>query len=371
MKVLHSYRTYFPDPPGGVAEAIRQICLATAENGVTNTIYTLSPNPVPNVIRRLEGDVVRSKSWLAPASCDIGGIAAITAFQEQVKAADILHYHFPWPFADVLHSLARDAPPSIITYHSDIIRQRLLGLAYSPLMWKMLKSMRVIVATSPNYARTSSVLSHPEIRAKVRVVPLGIDERSYPDEDNSVFRKINLSADDAYFLFIGVPRYYKGIHTLIEAAKSVNAQIVIAGSGVEILELKQLVEGLNLNNIIFAGFVTDSEKVALLKSCLALVLPSHLRSEAFGMVLIEAAMYGRPMISCEIGTGTSYANLHEESGFVVPPETPAALANAMNCLLADKALVAKMGLVARKRYEELFSADALGKAYTSIYQELL
>lgn len=371
MKILHSYRTYFPDPPGGVAEAIRQICLATAENGVVNTIYALSPNPIPSVIKRLEGKVIRNKSWIAPASCDIGGVASLSTFQEQVKIADILHYHFPWPFADVLHSLVRRAPPSIITYHSDIIRQRLLGRVYSPLMWSMLKSMKVIVATSPNYARTSPVLSHPDIRSKVRVVPLGIDENSYPDGDDSIFQKINLLIDDPYFLFIGVPRYYKGIHTLIQAAKSVNAQIVIAGSGVEILELKKLVGELNLKNIIFSGFVTDSEKVALLKNCLALVLPSHLRSEAFGMVLIEAAMFGRPMISCEIGTGTSYANLHEESGFVVPPESPADLANAMNCLLRDQALVAKMGLVARSRYKELFSADALGKAYTSIYQELL
>ncbi len=371
MKILHSYRTYFPDPPGGVAEAIRQICLATSKNGVKNTIYALSPNPVPFVIKRLEGDVVRSKSWIAPASCDIGGVAAFATFQNQVKNSDILHYHFPWPFADVLHSLVRHAPPSIITYHSDIIRQRLLGLAYSPLMWSMLKSMKVIVATSPNYARTSPILSHPDIRSKVRVVPLGIDENSYPDGDNLIFKKINLSEGDPYFLFIGVPRYYKGIHTLIQAAKSVDAQIVIAGSGIEILELKNLVKELNLKNIIFSGFVTDSEKVALLKNCLSLVLPSHLRSEAFGMVLIEAAMYGRPMISCEIGTGTSYANLHEESGFVVPPESPEDLANAMNSFLADIALVTKMGLVARNRYEELFSADALGKAYTLIYQELL
>lgn len=371
MKILHSYRTYFPDPPGGVAEAIRQICLATAENGVNNTIYTLSPNPVPPIIKRVEGNVVREKSWISPASCDIGGLSSLTKFREQVKRADILHYHFPWPFADVLHGLTRHKPPSIITYHSDIIRQRFLGLAYSPLMWNMLKSMSVVVATSPNYARTSPILSHPDIRARVRIVPLGIDEHSYPDEDNSIFQRINLLSGDPYFLFIGVPRYYKGIHTLIQAAKLVNVQIVIAGSGVEIFELKKLVGDLNLKNIIFSGFVTDSEKVALLKNCLALVLPSHLRSEAFGMVLIEAAMYGRPMISCEIGTGTSYANLHEESGFVVPPESPTELANAMNCLLADNALVAQMGLVARNRYEKLFSSVALGKAYMSIYQELL
>jgi rhamnosyl/mannosyltransferase len=89
---------------------------------------------------------------------------------------------------------------------------------------------------------------------------------------------------------------------------------------------------------VFAGQVSDAKKVALLKRCRALVLPSHLRSEAYGMVLVEAAMYGRPLISCEIGTGTSYVNAHEETGFVVEPESSTALALAMNTLLNDDAL---------------------------------
>ena len=122
--------------------------------------------------------------------------------------------------------------------------------------------------------------------------------------------------------------------------------------------------------MIFAGQVTNEEKVSLIRNCHALVLPSHLRSEAYGMVLVEASMMKKPMISCEIGTGTSFVNIHEETGFVVPPEVPESLANVMQILLRDEALANKMGLVARSRYEQLFSGSALGQAYASLYKEL-
>ncbi len=370
MKVLHVYRTYFPDPPGGLQEAIRQFALGTSAHGdVENKIYTLSTSPNPKVITRPECEVVRERSVVAPASCDIGSIGSVTTFAGLTKWSDIVHYHFPWPFADLLSELVRPGCQEIMTYHSDIVRQQFLGVMYSPLMWRMLKRMKVIVATSQNYANTSTVLTHPDIRGKVRVVPLGIDEQSYPAEgDGHVFDKLGLSDREPYFLFVGVLRYYKGIHTLIRAAKSIDAKIVIAGTGPEGAALRGLSEELGLNNVVFAGFVSDAEKVALIKNCRALVLPSHLRSEAFGMVLIEAAMFSRPMISCEIGTGTSFANLHDETGIVVPPENLVELQTALLVLLQNEQLASDFGIAARRRYEELFSGKALGRAYASIYQ---
>jgi rhamnosyl/mannosyltransferase len=101
-----------------------------------------------------------------------------------------------------------------------------------------------------------------------------------------------------------------------------------------------------------------------------MVLPSHLRSEAFGMVLVEAAMFGKPMVCCEVGSGTSYVNQHGVTGFVVAPEQSKNLAGAMNALLSDDALAAAMGSAARERYETLFSGAALGKAYSALYQEV-
>ncbi len=370
LRALQVYRTYFPDPPGGLQEAIRQIAIATSSFGVQTKVFTLSPNPEPAQITRPEGVVLRARSWAAPASCDLGAANAFRQFAEACSQSDVVHYQFPWPFEDVLHAVVRPQIPAILTYQSDVIRQKILGAMYAPLMWRTLKSMRFIVATSPAYARTSAVLSDRSVRDKVRVIPNGIVEEFYSKEaDEAVFDRIKMERSEPYFLFIGVLRYYKGLHTLVQAARHVDARIVIAGSGPEDKNLKVLAEQLGVKNIIFAGQITEAEKVALLQSCRALVLPSHVRSEAFGMVLVEAAMFGRPQISCEIGTGTSFVNTHEESGIVVPPESPDELAHAMSQLLHDTSLAEQLGLGARSRYERLFSGDALGKAYADLYRE--
>lgn len=368
--VLHVYRTYFPDPPGGLQEAIRQIALATGMEGVRNTIFTLTPQLDHVEIERPEARVVRARSWAAPASCDLGGPAAFSRFSRLARESDVIHYLFPWPFADVLHATVRPDTPAVMTYISDVVRQRALGTLYAPLMWRTLRAMRIIVSNAPGYARSSPVLNHPDIRDKVRIVPLGIDERSYPKGgDDGVFRRINLPENEAFFLFIGVLRYYKGLQFLLEAAGHIKARVVIAGSGAEGARLRTQAEALGLKNVIFAGQVSDHEKIALLRRCRALVLPSHLRSEAYGMVLVEAAMHARPMISCEIGTGTSFVNAHQETGLVVPPERAEALADAMRALEEDEALADTMGKAARTRYERLFSGPALGRAYAEIFRE--
>lgn len=370
-KVLNVYRTYFPDPPGGLQEAIRQISFSTSNFGIENRIFTLSPNPQPSLIQFPEGNVVRERSWLSPASCDLGDWRAFKTFSEEVKRSDLVQYHFPWPFADAMHWITRPKIPKVTVYHSDIVRQKLLGMFYTPLMMRTLQDMQAIVATSPNYFETSAVLQHKSIRDKVRVIPLGIDEKNYDfSQDNEVFSRISIDKNEPYFLFLGVLRYYKGVQHLIEAAEGVDAKIVIAGSGPALQDLKQLVQEKNLKNVVFTGQVSHQEKMALLRHCYTFVLPSHLRSEAFGVVLIEASMLQKPMISCEIGTGTSFVNQHKETGLVVQSDSANGLREAMLFLLRHPADVEKMGLAARCRYERFFSGEALGKAYTELYQAL-
>lgn len=372
MNVLNTYRTYYPDPPGGLQEAIRQICLATSNLGVENTIFTLSPNPQPNVIEMPEATVVRARSWIAPASCDIGGYEAYSTYLSALDQTDLVHYFHPWPFADVLNLFKKSDKPALLTYISDVVRQRVLGALYAPLMLHTLRQMDVIVANCHAYVESSPILSHHSIRDKVKIIPLGIAENSYPKiGDDSVFSRIRVNINEPYFLFLGVLRYYKGIHILISAAKSINAKVVIAGSGPESEKLKKQVESLGLKNILFAGQVTNEEKISLIKNCTALVLPSHLRSEAFGMVLVEASMMCKPMISCEIGTGTSYVNLHEETGLVVKPESIDEMHEAMQTILKDASLAKTFGDNSRRRYELLFSGPALGQAYESVYADLI
>lgn len=371
MRVVHCYRTYSPDGPGGLQEAIRQICIATAKQGVENTVFCLSKKPIPRQLDGVECRTVRCRSWAAPASCDLGGVSAFRTFAALTRNADVVHFHFPWPFADLLHWFIGSKVPAIVTYHSDIVRQEWLRSLYSPLMWATLRRMCAIVATSPQYASTSRVLSDPSIKERVNVIPLAIDEHSYPTKgEGTVLKRLGLTGR-RYFLSVGVLRYYKGMHTLIAAAKHVQTPIVIAGSGSEGGVLRDLAAHLGVTNVVFAGQVSDTEKVALLENCFALVLPSHLRSEAFGMVLVEAAMFGRPLISCELGTGTSFVNVHQETGLIISPEDVKSLAEAMNHLLADPATARSLGQAARKRYERLFNGAYLGNAYVRLYEEAI
>ncbi len=318
--------------------------------------------------------VIREKSFWAPASCDLGGIAAFRRFRELVDWADIMHFHFPWPFADLLNWAVRSRKPKILTYHSDIIRQKLLGALYAPLMANTLRSMDAVIATSPAYATTSAYLRRNVSPDRLRVIPLGIEDRintplALPDIDHWLGRWG--IAGQPYVLALGVLRYYKGLHTLIDAAAAIQGMIVIAGTGPEEKNLQEQIARRGVKNIIFVGQVSDDEKTVLLSHCRALVLASHLRSEAFGMVLVEASMHGKPMVCCEVGTGTSFVNAHNETGFVISPENHVELAQAINTLLLETELARSMGRAARKRYECLFSGNALGQAYADLYWSVI
>ncbi len=380
MNVLHVYRTYFPDPPGGLQEAIRQIALSTqslSDEVIKNRIFTLSPSPIPAQIERAEGWVIRARSWIAPASCDLGFIASFQRFSRQLEWADIIHYHFPWPFADILHFLSRINKkynkPCVMTYHSDVVAKGWLGKLYQPLMKRMLNSMDAVIATSTAYIKSSPILASMVSSQYLHTIPLGIMESSYQPYqqdaiDISLQQQFSLKAGE-YFLFIGVLRAYKGLYFLLEAAKQVDFPIAIAGTGAEQDKLSAIAQ--QSSTIHLLGQVTNAEKMALIAGCKALILPSHLRSEAFGVVLIEAAMCAKPMISCEIGTGTSFVNLDHKTGFVVPPKSPNALANAMQKLITDDDLTKTMGKAARQRYQALFSGEALGMAYAQCYRKIL
>jgi rhamnosyl/mannosyltransferase len=205
------------------------------------------------------------------------------------------------------------------------------------------------------------------------VIPLGIDENVYQkySKENSkseILQRFDLE-DDGYFLFIGVLRKYKGIDYLIEASKKSRLPIVIAGSGPLHKHYTELSK--SHDNVSLLGQISDTEKVALIQGCRGFILPSHLRSEAFGMVLVEASIFAKPLITCEIGTGTSFVNLDQETGFVVPPKNPKELALAMNKLANDVELARKMGVNARNRYERNFSNHALGLSYLNLYKEVI
>ena len=109
----------------------------------------------------------------------------------------------------------------------------------------------------------------------------------------------------------------------------------------------------------------------MLELCYAVIFPSHLRSEAYGMTLLEAAMYGKPMISCEIGTGTTFINLDGNTGLAVNPEDPISLRSAIIQLWDHPSQAGTMGDKAKERFDSLFTAERMVDSYMQLYQRLL
>jgi rhamnosyl/mannosyltransferase len=368
MRVLHFYKTYFPDSVGGVEQVIRQMCVGTGRLGITNQVLSLSRD------RRLEpfdyeGHTVHRAPLNFELASNAVSVQAIGQLARMAAEADVVHYHFPWPFMDMAHFLARIDKPTVVTYHSDIVRQKALLKLYQPLKHRFLESVDTIVATSPNYLASSAVLDR--YRDKTRVITFGLDKSSYPEPDQARLDHWRARVGPKFFLFVGVLRYYKGLHILLDAVAGTDYPVVIVGAGPIEAELKAHAERLGLKRVQFVGAVDDLDKAALLKLCYAVAFPSHLRSEAFGISLLEGAMYGKPMISSEIGTGTTYINVHGETGLVVPPSDHEALRAAMIRLWNDPRMAQEMGQRAEARYWQLFTSAQMADNYARLYQELV
>jgi rhamnosyl/mannosyltransferase len=291
---------------------------------------------------------------------------ALTEFKRLAAGADLVHYHFPYPLADVAHFWAAHRKPCLVSYHSDVVAQKKLLFFYRPLMNRFLRSVPVIVATSPNYMVSSPVLrSHAE---RVRCIPLGLGEAPRPAPALAEAWRARLP--ERFFLFVGAFRYYKGLNFLLTAAKGMPFTLALVGDGGEEAALKARVAAEGLDNVRFLGALPDKDKEALLSLCRGLVFPSHLRSEAFGLSLLEAARRGKPLICCEIATGTTYINIHGETGLVVPPADPAALREALLTLWSDPDLAARLGAGARRRFEALFTVERMLRDYMDLYNFL-
>ncbi|HEN3647826.1 TPA: glycosyltransferase family 4 protein, partial [Yersinia enterocolitica] len=335
-------------------QVIFQLCEGGASKGIDSTVLSLSKRS--GIINKKIGThtVYCSPVNFEAASTPFS-FQAIKDFKKLAQQSDIIHYHFPFPFMDMVHFISGINKPTVVSYHSDIVKQKNILKIYTPLMNLFLGSVSRIVAASPNYVATSATLK--KFSRKVSVIPYGLDEDSYPTPlpERIDFWKSKFGT--RFFLFIGAFRYYKGLHILIEAAKNSSYPIVIVGAGPIESELKKQAEKLDIQNIYFLGAVSDEDKASLLSLCYAVVFPSHLRSEAFGITLLEGAMYGKPLISSEIGTGTTFINIDQQTGLVVPPSDPVALRTAMDQLWDDIELSERFGRNARNRYLENFTSE--------------
>lgn len=314
MKVLHIYKSYYPFSTGGVEKHIHSLMDSLAEANVGASLITTKPRQSflsgkPSAVQPLP-NVQYFPADLNLASCQ-ASFSLLKNFAAIAQNFDILHYHFPWPFAD-LTQLCSPRKPVVVTYHSDIVRQKWLNKLYRPVREWFLKRADAIIASSDNYLHSSPVLQ--KYQQKVTVIPFGLDVQSYPTPTEKNINRWRASVGEDFFLFVGVLRYYKGLDFLLEAVRNTNIRVVIAGSGPEENHLKQLAAAYQLHNVTFTGYISDQDKAALFHLCRASVATAHLRTEAFCFSLLESLMYGKPAISTELHTGTSFVNQHQFSG---------------------------------------------------------
>lgn len=367
MKILHLFKTYFPDSYGGIEQFIYQLARKTAARGHAVHVLSLSPD-LNDETHELDNHVVhRVRRHFEVASTGMS-LSVFRKFATLAQDADLVHYHHPWPFADVIHFLTRHSKPSVLTYHSDIVRQTALLPVYRPLMRRFYRNVDRIVATSENYLNSSDTLE--EFRDKTDVIPIGLDAETYPAPDPIYLEKWRRKIGEPFFFFIGVLRYYKGLHVLIDAIRGTNYRVVIAGAGPMEKKLRAIAADLE-SQVFFLGALSDQDKVALFSLCYAAVFPSHLRSEAFGISLLEGAMFGKPLISCELGSGTSYVNVDGLTGLVVRAGDTAALRGALRMLDENPAAARGMGVRARARFEAYFSADQMCDRYIELYEDVV
>lgn len=368
LKVLHFYKTYYPDTFGGVEQVIYQLSESGTQYGIESTVLSLSNRG--NIDNQKIGShqVFYSKTNFEIASTPFS-LKCLSKFKELAKEADIIHYHYPYPFMDLLHFICGIKKPTIVSYHSDIVKQKSFLRLYSPLMNRFLSSVDCIVAASPNYAQTSSVLQ--KFKSKVKIIPYGLNEEAYPKPSEEKLSFWKQHVGEKFFLFIGAFRYYKGLHTLLEAVNTTTLPVVIVGSGGIEKEIRAKADQLKLSNVKFLGALPDEDKAALLQLCYSVVFPSHLRSEAFGITLLEGAMFGKPLISCEIGSGTTFINIDGETGLAVNPADPLALRGAMMELWGSPELAEEFGKNALARFNRIFTSKEMSKKYYEIYSELI
>lgn len=289
------------------------------------------------------------------------------------KDYDIIHLHLPNPFAAVLFQLTRYKGKLVLHWHSDIVRQKVLRKLYYPFQYRLLKKADRVIVTSQNYLDGSADLK--PFKSKCVVIPIGIDKHEI--KVNQPFRNELEEKYDGKMVIFSLGRliYYKGFDYLIAAATKLpdNYTVLIGGVGELEQQLRQQIENSRLEGKVqLVGKIPLEELGAYYDRADIFCLPSHERSEAFGVVLIEALSFSKPLISSSIpGSGVNWVNEHKVTGLVVEPKNAAAIADAVIEIGSNKSVMNDLAVNAGVRFARLFDKDKMILSITELYKEIL
>jgi rhamnosyl/mannosyltransferase len=369
MRIVHVYKDAFPPVRGGVESVMDRMARHAAAVGADVTVLVSAHGERRDSEERVQGvRIVRCAEWARVASAPLcPGMPA----RLRRLPADVIHLHYPHPPGEVSYLLDPRRVPAVMTYHNDVVRQAGLMRLYRPLAERVLDRMQVIMPSSQQYLERSVFLRAR--RAKCQVVPLGIEIESFArlDRSSPVVQQLREIYKERVVLFVGRFRQYKGLRVLLHAMAGVPGTLVLVGGGPEEPALRELQGALGLGERVrFVGDVDDETLSAHYAAADVCVLPSIFPSEAFGMVLVESMAAGTPVITTELGTGTSFANQEGVTGLVIRPGDAEALAGALNVLLDDVELRARMGEAGRERVRRLFSVEAMMRTLLPIYERV-
>lgn len=290
--------------------------------------------------------------------------------------ADIVHLHAPNMLAALASLILPKDTYLIVHWHSDIVGKGLLFSLLRPLEQLMLKRADVVIATSPSYMAASIPLM--AVRNKVRVIPLGVQDAPAQSIESRAALPIPLQqwlAGRPFVLAVGRLVPYKGFVHLVDAAQhlSKDVAVVIVGDGPLHDELQMRITASGLaDRVILAGRQDDLALNALFARAALFCLPSVERSEAFGVVLIEAMSWQLPVVATNItGSGVPWVNQDGESGLNVEPNDSLAIAKACNNILTCSSLRERLGKGARQRFESEFSETISVHRTNQLYTKLL
>jgi rhamnosyl/mannosyltransferase len=365
--ILHAAKLY-PPMGGGMETVLRDLCDGTAEEW---TVQVVAANDCAKTVRERCGGVgvVRVAAYGKAASVSLCPSLPLELWR---RRADCVVLHEPNPVAGMALFLRTPAPRLVVWHHSDLVRPSWAPATYGRVQRALYRRAECVIVSSPALAAGSALVRHAR---RVAVIPFGIELGRYTRVDEESRSRTNrrmAAVPGPRMLFVGRLVYYKGLEVLLDAMGRCQGSLVIVGEGPLDGALRSIVVEKRLGErVLFAGHVDDADLPAFYQACDVFVLPSTARTEAFGVVQIEAMAAGRPVVSTNLPTGVPWVNQDGVSGLVVPPGDAAALGDALHRLLDDGALRQRLGEGARRRAQELFSRERMIATFKNVIDTVI
>jgi glycosyltransferase involved in cell wall biosynthesis len=363
LRVLHVGK-YYPPYHGGMETHLHALCTAIA--GDVDVEVLVANEGRETVREEMDGVPVTRLGTIATVASTAFTPGLVEAIRR--SRADIVHLHFPHPTGVLSWLASRHPGRLVVTYHSDIVRQRVLGALFTPLLHRALDRASAIVCTSPQYVESSRVLQRH--RAICHVLPFGVPMDRIDAPDMRAVAELRARHGDRLVLSVGRMVPYKGFEYLIRAMRDVRGHLLIVGEGPQRPALEAEIAAAGVaDRVRLVGPVP--EMATYLHAADVFALASVQRSEAFGLVQVEAMASGKPVVNTALDSGVPYVSLDGVTGITVPPRDAGSLAVALERLLDDPALRERLGAAGRERAHALFSVDAMVAATLQLYEQLM